>query len=82
MDGSGFCNEFDKMESGTPGLEASEASLTANPGGEFLYGTWAQFDIYELVSDPEVRRVWWIDDYISATDGNAWTLPGTVGPNN
>ena len=40
--GSGFCNEFDQLEQGKPGLEASEASLAANPGGEFLYGAWAQ----------------------------------------
>ncbi len=39
---SGFCNEFDQLEQGTPGLEASEASLAANPGGEFMYAAWAQ----------------------------------------
>ena len=39
---SGFCNEFDQLEQGKPGLEASEASLAANPGGEFLYAAWAQ----------------------------------------
>ena len=43
--GSGFCNEFDQLDQGTPGLEASEASLTANPGGQFLYGVWAQWSI-------------------------------------
>ena len=42
--GSGFCNEFDQVEQGTPGLEASEASLTANPGGQFLYAAWAQLE--------------------------------------
>jgi hypothetical protein len=69
--GSGFCNEFDKMEQGIPGLEASEASLTANPGGEFLYGVWSQVDSTEdLESDAMARRVWWIDGYISETD--AW----------
>lgn len=76
---SGFCNEFDQMEQGTPGLEASEASLEANPGGQFLYGVWAEIqhdDFGEPVeSDPKARRVWWIDDYISDTE--AWTLPGT-----
>lgn len=69
--GSGFCNEFDQLEQGTPGLEASEASLQANPGGEFLYAAWAQLghdDAGEAVeSDAMVRRVWWIDDYISDT---------------
>jgi len=72
--GSGFCNEFDQLESGTPGLEASEASLTANPGGQFLYAAWAQLmidqDTHEAVSsDAMVRRVWWIDGFIPL---NAW----------
>jgi hypothetical protein len=76
--GTGFCNEFDQMEAGTPGLEASEASLTANPGGEFLYGAWSQIyhDTHE--SDAMARRVWWIDGYIS-TD-NAWDFG--QGPSN
>lgn len=74
--GSGFCNEFDQLDQGTKGLQASEASLTANPGGQFLYGVWAQWahdetgDVSE--SDAMARRVWWIDDYISATD--AWVF--------
>ncbi|MGW8194963.1 MAG: hypothetical protein ACWGOX_11935, partial [Desulforhopalus sp.] len=72
--GSGFCNEFDKMEQGIPGLEASEASLTTNPGGEFLYGVWSQVQYNETSgkleeSDAMARRVWWIDDYISETYG-------------
>lgn len=71
--GSGFCNEFDQLEQGTPGLEASEASLEANPGGEFLYGAWAQLQLDDLgeavESDAMVRRVWWIDGYIPS---NAW----------
>ncbi len=71
--GSGFCNEFDQMEQGTPGLEASEASLQANPGGEFLYAAWAEIghdDFGEPISsDARVRRVWYIDDYISETWG-------------
>ncbi len=66
--GSGFCNEFDQMEQGTPGLEASEASLVANPGGQFLYGAWSQFLLAELPeeesSDAMVRRIWWIDGFI------------------
>ena len=80
--GSGFCNEFDKMEQGIPGLEASEASLTANPGGEFLYGVWSQV-LYDEVtgeladSDAMSRRVWWIDGYISEAD--AWVFG--QGPN-
>jgi len=71
--GSGFCNEFDQMEQGTPGLEASEASLTANPGGQFLYGAWAQLyhdpDTGEIESDAMARRVWWLDGYISEIYG-------------
>ena len=74
--GSGFCNEFDQLDQGTKGLQASEASLTANPGGQFLYGVWAQLahdetgDVSE--SDAMARRVWWIDDYISTAD--AWVF--------
>lgn len=96
--GSGFCNEFDQLEQGRPGVEASEASVTSNPGGEFLYAAWAQLEIddskvkvdnnknkdttkkdkTEVVgSDAMFRRVWFIDDYISATD--AWTFG--QGPN-
>jgi hypothetical protein len=81
--GSGFCNEFDKFDQGTPGLEASEASLTANPGGQFLYGVWAQIEhqVDEnnttdwdsvLSSDAMARRVWWLDNFISETYG--WTF--------
>ena len=70
--GSGFCNEFDQLEQGTPGLEASEASLAANPGGEFLYGAWAELaheDGEVVESDAMARRVWWIDGYVSETYG-------------
>jgi len=67
--GSGFCNEFDQMEQGRQGLEASEASLWANPGGEFLYGTWTQVGHDPVEADAMARRVWWIDDYISDTFG-------------
>jgi hypothetical protein len=84
---SGFCNEFDQMEQGIPGLEASEASLTANPGGEFLYGAWAQFQTEvknknktTVDSDAMARRVWWIADYRSTNPDNVWTLKGTSGP--
>lgn len=75
--GTGFCNEFDQLDQGTPGLEASEASLAANPGGQFLYGVWAQMEhpvvdsetLWEelISSDAMARRVWWIDNYISPT---------------
>ena len=73
--GSRFCNEFDQLDQGTPGLQASEASMEANPGGEFMYGVWAQWAHDETTgelteSDAMARRVWWIDDYISET--NAW----------
>ncbi|MBK5941988.1 hypothetical protein CCR96_22650 [Halochromatium roseum] len=75
---SGFCNEFDQVDEGRPGVEGSEASLEANPSGEFMYGVWAQLDVEADTeeSDPVARRVWWIDDFIS--DTNAWTLPGTA----
>jgi hypothetical protein len=81
--GSGFCNEFDQVDQGRKSIEGSEASLEANPGGEFLYAVWAQFDQEDPntgleVSDPMARRVWWIDDYIPL---DAWTLPGTSGGN-
>ena len=70
--GSGFCNEFDQMEQGIPDLEASEASLAANPGGQFLYGTWAQL-LHEggevTESDAMSRRVWWLDGYVSESWG-------------
>jgi hypothetical protein len=88
LEGSGFCNEFDKMESGTPGLEASEASLTANPGGQFLYGTWTQALIeedevteqHELTeSDAMARRVWWVDDFFPI---DAWVFGGGTGGGN
>jgi hypothetical protein len=68
--GSGFCNEFEQLESGTQGLEASEASVVANPGGEFLYAAWAQMQHDTGESDAMVRRVWLIDGYIS--DTAAW----------
>ncbi|MFW2333858.1 choice-of-anchor O protein, partial [Ilumatobacter sp.] len=88
--GSGFCNEFDQLEQGKPGLEASEASLAANPGGEFMYAAWAQALIDDskvkdkdkkdksvlVESDAMARRVWWIDDYIPT---NAWDFG--QGPN-
>jgi hypothetical protein len=75
--GSGFCNEFDQLDQGTPGVEASEASLAANPGGEFLYAAWSQVQHDKgtgefLDSDAMARRVWWKEGYIS-TDW-AWVF--------
>jgi hypothetical protein len=83
--GSGFCNEFDRMNTGTSS-EASEASLTANPDGSKMYGVWSQWrevtensededaQVGDHISDAMARRVWWIDDYIPA---ESYTLPGT-----
>jgi hypothetical protein len=73
--GTGFCNEFDQMERGIQGLEASEASLVGSPGGQFLYGVWAELEIDDLGnligSDAQARRVWWIDGFIPL---NAWVF--------
>jgi hypothetical protein len=71
---SGFCNEFDPLDQGSPGLQASEASLEANPSGSFMYGVWAQWAHDEVTgevveSDAMARRVWWLDDYIPS---DAW----------
>jgi len=79
--GSGFCNEFDQLDQGSPGLQASEASLEANPGGEFIYGVWAQWLHEEITdtlveSDAMARRVWYIDEFIPA---DAWVLGGGSG---
>jgi hypothetical protein len=78
--GSGFCNEFDQLDQGTPGLSASEASLAATPGGQFMYGAWAQWmegvvtgttNMYLIESDAMLRRVWWLEGFIPA---NAWVF--------
>lgn len=64
-----------------------EASLTANPGGQFLYAVWAQAQITddELVeSDAMHRRGWWVDDFFpvdawvfgQGTGGGGGTDPG------
>ena len=71
--GSGFCNEFDRMNAAGDS-HSSEANLESNPDGSKLYGVWAQwvFDATgeEVVeSDAMARRIWWIDDYIPS---NAW----------
>ncbi len=79
--GSGFCNEFDNLNTGGD-THSSEASLEANPDGSKMYGTWTQWvfdDNGEDVIDADAmaRRVWWIDDYIS--QDNSYTLSGTGG---
>jgi len=48
--------------------------MEANPGGEFMYGVWAQWVHDEATgelteSDAMARRVWWIDGFIPQ---NAW----------
>jgi hypothetical protein len=85
LEGSGFCNEFDRMNTGGD-THSSEANLEANPDGSKLYGVWTQWvfgvDDFgnEIVTESEAmsRRIWWMDDWIS--DTNAWTLPGTNQP--
>ena len=82
--GSGFCNEFDNMNTGGD-THASEANMEANPDGSKLYSVWAQwvfevdgdYDSDIVESDSMARRIWWIDDYISDDPDNVWTLPGT-----
>ena len=77
--GTGFCNEFDNMNTGGD-THSSEANMEANPDGSKLYAVWAQwvFDALgeEVVeADAMARRIWWIDDYVSDTE--AYTLSGT-----
>ena len=84
VEGSGFCNEFDNMNTGGD-THSSEANLESNPDGSKMYGVWAQWvfdDSGEEVveSDAMARRVWWIDDYISDNPDLVWTLPGTQQP--
>jgi hypothetical protein len=80
--GSGFCNEFDNMNTGGD-THSSEASLAGTADGSKLYAVWAQWvfdeDGEEVVeSDAKARRLWWIDDYIAPeADGLSYTLPGT-----
>ena len=82
---SGFCNEFDRMNTRGDTF-SSEANLEANPDGSKLYGVWAQWvfldrEDYEspvIESDAMMRRIWWIDDWIS--DLYSWDLPGTNKP--
>jgi hypothetical protein len=84
LEGSGFCNEFDNMNTGGD-THSSEANLEANPDGSKMYGVWAQwvFDALgeEVVeSDAQARRAWWIDNYRSANPDLIYTLPGTQQP--
>ncbi len=76
--GTGFCNEFDTLEGFQDAL-SEEASITASPYGDFLYGVWGQFNVDEhgefIDGDSMFRRIWYLDDYISVD--NSYTLPGT-----
>ena len=82
--GSGFCNEFDNMNTGGD-THSSEASLAGTADGSKLYAVWAQWvfgevDGEEVVveSDAQARRLCWLDDYIAPEDdGLSYTLPGT-----
>jgi hypothetical protein len=71
--GTGFCNEFDPLE-GFPLSLSEEASITSSAAGDFLYGTWGQFNVDEagefVDGDVIFRRVWYLDGYIPS---NAWT---------
>lgn len=84
--GSGFCNEFDQLEQGKQQLQASEASLTASPGGQFLYAAWAQWALDVPVtgeiteSDAMVRRLWWLENYIPTTAWDFGQGSGSVQP--
>ncbi|MEJ2308296.1 MAG: choice-of-anchor O protein [Gammaproteobacteria bacterium] len=72
-EGTGFCNEFDPLE-GFPESLSEEASVTSSAAGDFLYGTWGQFNVDDagefVDGDVMFRRVWYLDDYIPT---NAWT---------
>jgi hypothetical protein len=82
--GSGFCNEFDNMNTGGD-THASEANLESNPDGSKLYGVWAQW-VFDATgeevaeSSAQARRIWWIDDYRSTNPDLIYTLPGTQQP--
>ena len=80
--GSGFCNEFDRMNTGGD-THSSEANLEANPDGSKLYGVWAQWVFDETgeeveESDAEARRVLWLEDYLP---GDAWEALAGQGSN-
>jgi len=81
VEGSGFCNEFDRMNAGGD-THSSEANLEANPDGSKLYGVWTQWVMDELGEDvidseANMRRIWWIDNWRSPILENVWTLQGT-----
>jgi len=81
---SGFCNEFDNMNTGGD-THASEANLESNPDGSKLYGVWAQWVFDEageevVDSTAQARRIWWINDYVSTNPDLIYTLPGTQQP--
>lgn len=87
IEGSGFCNEFDKLNAGGA-THSSEADLEANPNASKLYAAWTQW-VYEddedyeseiIDADAMARRIWWIDDYRSTNEDLIWTLPGTQQP--
>ena len=70
---SGFCNEFDRMNTGGD-THSSEANLEANPDGSKLYGVWAQWVFDETgeeveESEAQARRLLWLDDYLPS---DAW----------
>ena len=82
--GSGFCNEFDRLNRGGDS-HSSEASLAGNSDGSKMYAVSAQWmfeddEDYEseiIDSDAMSRRVWWIDWYRSDNPDLIYTLPGT-----
>jgi len=84
--GSGFCNEFDRMNA-SGDTHSSEANLESNPDGSKLYGVWTQWvfdDLGEEIieNDAMSRRIWWLDDYFPL---NAWEPgqgPGDGDPEN
>ncbi len=76
LEGSGFCNEFDRLNTGGD-THSSEANLEGNPDGSKLYGVWAQWVFDEtgeevVESNAQGRRVWWIEEYISENFDNTW----------
>jgi len=81
-EGTGFCNEFDALE-GFPDSLSEEASITASAWGDFLYGTWGQFNVDDagefVDGDVLFRRVWYLDEYISAD--NSYDVGGSEGQN-
>ena len=82
--GSGFCNEFDNLNTGGD-THSSEANLESNPDGSKLYAVWAQWVLDEMGEDvveaeAMARRIWWLDGYRSTDPDLIYTLPGTQKP--